>query len=83
MTSRALALYRSFIRASKPLSSLPNQNRRHLILKRVRHEIETSREVREESDLDFLFALGETQLESVAIQAQHLAALHLAGHLKS
>ncbi len=83
MGARALALYRSFIRASKPLTSLPSQNRRQLILRRVRHEIETNKGVAEEGKLEFLFQLGEVQLESVLIQAKHLAGLHQEGHLKS
>jgi len=83
MTSRALKLYRDFIRASQPLASLPSQNRRLLILKRVRYQFDINKEVKEKAELEFLFALGEVQLESVAVQAQHLAALHLEGNLKS
>ena len=81
--NKALALYRSFLRASRPLSSLPSQNRRQLILKRVRLEISANKEVKAKEELDFLFALGELQLESVGIQAQHLSSLQRKGQLKS
>ena len=54
-----------------------------MVLKRARYEISANREVKEEGELEFLFALGEVQLESVHIQAQHLVALHREGQLKS
>jgi hypothetical protein len=65
------------------LASLPSQNRGLLILLRVRHQIDLNKAVEDNGELEFLFALGEVQLDSVVIQAQHLAALHLEGDLKS
>ena len=67
---RALALYRRLLRAAR---AVPTQHRRDYIARRTRGEFEDARWERDAERVQFLLEVGETHLDTVLVQAQHLA----------
>ena len=64
------ALYRQLWRKA---SSMPTINRRNYIRRKVADEFRDAIDVVDTERVDFLFRLGETQLETIHVQAEHLS----------
>ncbi len=56
-------------------ASFPTENRRQWVRERARREFEAARDERDPEQLEFLYRLGETQLETLQLQSQHLSRL--------
>eukprot|EP00128_Syssomonas_multiformis_P016911 Colp12_sorted_trinity150504_noHs@25670 len=72
-----LRLYRDILKAAR---LMPTQNRRDFIQKKARAEFKKSKNVTDSEEQAFLFNLGETQLDTIQLQAQHLTQLHEMEH---
>ena len=66
------SLYRHFWRKS---ASMPTINRRNYIRRKVADEFRDALEERDPERIEFLYRLGETQLETVHVQAEHLRSM--------
>ena len=76
--SRALSLYRSFLRARR---QLPSQNRRDFVATKARAEFEANKDERDADTIEQHIAYGEFMLETLDVQAGHLTELHEQGIL--
>ncbi|KAF0852857.1 mitochondrial Complex1_LYR family protein [Andalucia godoyi] len=72
MKQHIIGLYRSLIRAGQ---HMPTENRRQFIVHRTRAEFRENMHETDTEKIQFLYALGETHLETVKIQAAHLTAV--------
>ena len=70
MSSRALSLYRSVLRAAR---GLPSMNRRAFVRKRARDEFEAGRSAQGDQ-IDFLLRYADVSVDNIEAQAQHLRA---------
>jgi|TARA_B110000977_G_scaffold159688_2_gene203703 hypothetical protein len=69
MRAESLSLFRSLFRASR---LMPTSNRAAFVRAKVRAEYELHRLESDGERLDFLLKVGETQLENIVEQAEHL-----------
>ena len=67
MSQRTLRLYRSLLRHAR---ALPTHNHRAFVQQKVRREFREP--VPPGTDLEFLLKLGDTHLETLALQVDHL-----------
>eukprot|EP01087_Luapelamoeba_hula_P014958 TRINITY_DN4438_c2_g1_i2.p2 TRINITY_DN4438_c2_g1~~TRINITY_DN4438_c2_g1_i2.p2 ORF type:complete len:116 (-),score=18.50 TRINITY_DN4438_c2_g1_i2:121-468(-) len=67
--SHALRLYRHLMRAAE---KMPTQNRVDYIKRKTRLQFGEARNVTDPKQLETLFIVGETNLDSVLVQATHL-----------
>ncbi|KAL7753760.1 hypothetical protein RI367_000691 [Sorochytrium milnesiophthora] len=71
-SARVLSYYRAFLRLAR---RMPTPERRRLVERRSRQEIESNRLERDVDRLAFLYQVAETQLENLSLQADHLQRL--------
>ena len=72
MRAEALSLFRQLHRAA---GLMPTSNRTAFVRAKVRHEYEAHRGEPEPDRVRFLLRVGETQLDNIKSQAEHLSAL--------
>ena len=72
MRAEALSLFRQLHRAA---GLMPTSNRAAFVRAKVRHEYEAHRGEPEPDRVRFLLRVGETQLDNIKSQAEHLSAL--------
>ena len=72
MRAEALSLFRRLHRAA---GLMPTSNRASFVRAKVRHEYEAHRGEPDVDRVRFLLRVGETQLDNIKSQAEHLSAL--------
>lgn len=66
----ALRLYRAIYRAA---AKMPSRDRRDYVRRRLRFEYDQHRHEPNPERIQFLLRLADTQLDTVLVQAEHLA----------
>jgi hypothetical protein len=69
---KALSLYRQLLRGAE---RMPTPNRTNYIKRKTRSEFRKHKSLVDKSDIEFQLRLGDTNLDTVLVQAEHLSRL--------